>query len=234
MADKKLIQHEFDKFTSDSKVRVIEPDITLTDTISGLNDTAEMDLHGMGSCLCQVSGTWTGKVEFQGAIDGVWNTLSIFQPTGAITRNGIQNDNQNGLYRIVITAGYTKIRAILTSWSAGSVGILFNASAPVGSNQVWQLNAANLNATVTPATSSTFVTDTRFNTNHVDDATTTNVAYIGMEDAGGTWCIKKIDSSSTFPVFTYATVTNNSGLTSYTTAWAARTSATYGTYSVAF
>ena len=123
-------------------------DITATGSLNALNSTVEMNMHGMGSCLCQVSGTWNGKIEFQGAIDGVWNTLSIFQPTGAITRNGIQNDNQNGLYRIVIVSAYTKLRAIMTSYSSGSATILFNASSPVGSSQVWQLNAANFNANV--------------------------------------------------------------------------------------
>lgn len=136
-------------------LNVHTPDITITDTLTSLNDTVEMDIRGMGSCLVQVSGTWTGKIEFQGAIDGVWNTLSIFQPTGAITRNGIQNDNQNGLYRVVITSGYTKVRAIMTTYSSGTATIMFNASTPVGSSQVWQLNAANLNANVYLQTLST-------------------------------------------------------------------------------
>lgn len=130
-------------------LNVHTPDMTMSGNLTALNSTVEIELHGMGSCVVQVSGTWTGKIEFQGAIDGVWNTLSIFQPTGAITRNGIQNDNQNGLYRVVITSGYTKARAIMTTYTSGTAAILFNASTPVGSNQVWQLNPANLNATVT-------------------------------------------------------------------------------------
>jgi hypothetical protein len=139
---------ETDPTSGNDELRVFIEDNTKTGTLGSLNATVQMDIHGMGSCLAQVSGTWSGKIEFQGAIDGVWNTLSIFQPTGAITRNGIQNDNQNGLYRVVIISAYTKVRAIMTTYTSGTATVLFNASTTVGSTQVWQLNAANLNANV--------------------------------------------------------------------------------------
>lgn len=143
---------------TDEALVVHTPDMTMSGSLGSLNATVEIELHGMGSCLVQVSGTWSGKIEFQGAIDGVWNTLSIFQPTGAITRNGIQNDNQNGLYRIVIIPAYTKARAIMTSYTSGSASILFNASVPVGSSQVWQLNPSNLLANSQIVTGSTVAT----------------------------------------------------------------------------
>lgn len=206
------------------------PDMSLIDTISGINDYAELDIHGMGSCLCQVGGTWSGKVEFQGAIDGIWNTLSIFKPTGAITRNGIQNDSQNGLYRIVITSGYTKIRAILTNWSSGTVNIQFNASNPVGSSQVWQLNQSNLLGTMYQG--GNWSVSDRFSVNDIEEASAT-VTYIGMEDSSGSWYIKQIDTT-TGTVFSHATVLNNAGVASYSAAWTDRATLTYGAYSTAF
>jgi hypothetical protein len=77
-------------------------------------------------------------------------------------------------------------------------------------------------------------TDSRFKTNAIDDYTTTNVTYICKEDSSGVWYICKIDETGNFPVFTYASITNNPTLTTYTLAYAARTTATYNIYETAF
>lgn len=77
-------------------------------------------------------------------------------------------------------------------------------------------------------------TDTKWGTNHIDDYTTADTTYIGKEKADGTWWIIKIDETGNFPVFTHASVTNNPTLTTYSTAWAARTTATYNIYESAF
>lgn len=124
------------------------PDMSTSGNIIGLNSSVQMDIHGMGSAFVQVGGTWQGKIDIQGAIDSQWNTLSIFQPTGLLIRTGINNDAQNGLYRVVITTGYTKLRAVFTTYSSGSASILMNASTPVGSSQVWQLNGNNLHTLI--------------------------------------------------------------------------------------
>lgn len=79
------------------------------------------------------------------------------------------------------------------------------------------------------------VTSTALNaygTNNIDEASAT-VTYIGKEDADGAWYIMKIDTSSG-TAFTYATVSNNPTLTSYTLAWAGRAAATYAAYSSSF
>lgn len=76
--------------------------------------------------------------------------------------------------------------------------------------------------------------DSKYATNHLDDYTTTNVTYIGQEDKDGAWKIIKIDETGNFPVFTFASVSNNPTLTTYALAWAARTTATYNVYSTAF
>lgn len=73
-----------------------------------------------------------------------------------------------------------------------------------------------------------------YEVNHVDDYTTTSVTYVGKEDRDGVWWIMKIDESGNFPVITHATVTNNASLTSYSAAWTARVTATYGVFSTAF
>lgn len=74
--------------------------------------------------------------------------------------------------------------------------------------------------------------DSRFNTSDIDEASATLV-YICKIDADGGWMIQKIDTSSG-TAFTYATVLNNTSVTSYADAWTARATLTYGTYSQAF
>ena len=55
--------------------------------------------------------------------------------------------------------------------------------------------------------------------------------YFGYEDKDGNWYFKKIDSSNSV---TYATVNNNSSITSYSQAKTNYTSLTYNNYSDAF
>lgn len=73
-------------------------------------------------------------------------------------------------------------------------------------------------------------TDSLYNTNNLDDTTTTDVTYIGMEDSAGNWLIKKLDESGAVAVITYATIALNAGLTTYALAWADRVAAVYDNY----
>lgn len=160
------------------------PDLDIVDTMSGLGDSVELTLHGMGSALVQVGGTWQGKIDIQGAIDSIWVTLSIFQPTGQLIRTGINNDAQNGLYRVVIASGYTKIRAVFTTWSSGTASIQIHASTPVGSNQVWQLNPLNLYSTVSQSTASNL--NANVTSNGANLATETTLGNINNKLVSGT------------------------------------------------
>lgn len=73
-----------------------------------------------------------------------------------------------------------------------------------------------------------------YTANAVDDYTTSNVTYVCKEDNSGNWWITKIDETGNFPICTHATVINNVTVTTYTDAYAARTSLTYEDYSDAF
>jgi hypothetical protein len=70
--------------------------------------------------------------------------------------------------------------------------------------------------------------------NHVDNSTTANTVFIGKEDKSGEWEILRVDRTGAFPVFEYATETNNPALTTYGAAWTARVGATYNIFSSAF
>lgn len=71
-----------------------------------------------------------------------------------------------------------------------------------------------------------------YSTNDVEEASST-LTYVGKEDKDGNWVVMKIDESSGTSI-QYATVTNNSGTTTYSDAWTNRASLTYNDYSTAF
>lgn len=96
-----------------------------------------------------------------------------------------------------------------------------------------------------PVTNSLFTTSSSaggtnpiasYQVNHLDDGSTAaNVLYVGLAKDDGTYCIKKLDeTSSTLPVVTYATITNNVSVTTYDTAWSGRASLTYNKFETAF
>jgi hypothetical protein len=74
----------------------------------------------------------------------------------------------------------------------------------------------------------------QYNTNHIDDYTTASVTYICQEDKDGAWLIKKIDETGNYPVFTYATITNNPTVATYTDAFTSRVTLTYELFNQAF
>lgn len=60
-----------------------------------------------------------------------------------------------------------------------------------------------------------------------------DITYVGIENANADWIIKKIDESAGLSV-RYATEDNNGGYSTYSSAWSARASLTYGLYSSLF
>lgn len=66
--------------------------------------------------------------------------------------------------------------------------------------------------------------------NDSDNTTTASTEYFGYTKPDGTWLIKK----STATTMRYATVTNNGSVTTYSDAWAAIATLTYGRFEEAF
>jgi hypothetical protein len=69
--------------------------------------------------------------------------------------------------------------------------------------------------------------------NVLDETTSGTNTYVGYQDNGGGWVIKYIDTSSGTSI-RWASISNNTGTTDYTTAWTNRASLTYGLFSEAF
>lgn len=79
------------------------------------------------------------------------------------------------------------------------------------------------------------VMDSKWHLNAIDDATTASVTYFCMETIDpASWYIKKFDESGAFLVITHATIVNNPTVANYNSAYAARTTLTYGVYDTAF
>lgn len=76
------------------------------------------------------------------------------------------------------------------------------------------------------------VSSERFVNNDVDDVSE-SLTYIGQENSDGDWQIMRVTESSTVTSFRYATIKNNSTKKTYTGAWNARASLSYGKVSEA-
>lgn len=63
--------------------------------------------------------------------------------------------------------------------------------------------------------------------NDIEESTT---SYFGYTKPDGTWMVKELTDTSV----SYATVTNNGAVTTYTDAWADRATLTYGRFDEAF
>lgn len=119
--------------------------------------------------------------------------------------------------------------AALVDENASQVGTASNpmpvsaAALPLPSGAATETSLANVSAGTQAA---------RFLPCDVEQASAT-IMYIGKEDKDGSWMIQKIDTTSGTSI-RYATVTNNGGYLTYSAAWTARASLSYGTFAEAF
>jgi hypothetical protein len=120
---------------------------TVSKSLAALDDELCIEAHdwSMGTLVFQVSGTWSGKIVVEGAVDGVFINLSIVQPGFAIAFTGVNNDNQNGVYRALIISGYTHVRLRMSAYTSGSADVVMNTAPLVATPFVWQLVPENLN-----------------------------------------------------------------------------------------
>ena len=129
-------------------------DLSASGTITALNGSVTLPIHGCGSAIFTVTGTWAGTLALQGlAADGAtW--LSLVGNTGSTGTYAVQNAiSANGSYKVINIASFMQIRATATAFSSGPISVGIVAASPVQRNEVVQLNAANLNATVSGSVS---------------------------------------------------------------------------------
>lgn len=132
-----------------------------TGNLNALDAVLEInaDNYPIGTVVFQISGTWKGKIIIEGAVDGTFNNLSIVQPGGTISFAGINNDNQNGVYRVLLPSNYTHLHFKMSAYTSGTAVIVADTSSLVSTPFVWQLNAANLQMTSTMVAADRVVLD---------------------------------------------------------------------------
>lgn len=127
-------------------------DLSTSGTITALNGSVALAVHGVNSAIVSLSGVWVASIQFQGMTpDGNWSNLtSALLPSGGLFSSAVVS--VNGSYRLVSTAGYSQIRATATAYTSGTVTVAVNVATGQYVVQPVQLTAANLNAQVVGST----------------------------------------------------------------------------------
>lgn len=103
---------------------------TASGTIAALGGIVQCVVSPGGASIgCQITGIWTGQIEFEGTTDGT-NWVPIFVSTQVASTNATAG---NGIF-IIASAGYVKVRCRSSVWVIGTATVSFNSS--VGSTGV--------------------------------------------------------------------------------------------------
>lgn len=119
-------------------------------TIAANNTSIQANTAGSSSVIFNVTGTWVATAVFEGTTDGTnWITLNpILQSTSAI----ISSITANGTV-LVDCGGYNLVRIRTSAYTSGTLAVAWDASVGSQVTQVFNNNAATLQATVTQGTS---------------------------------------------------------------------------------
>jgi hypothetical protein len=109
-------------------------------------------LNGTGSSAIQITGTWTGQIEFEVTVDGS-NWVSRNTHNGTVNTNATQT---NGIF-VLPTAGFNQTRVRSSSWTSGTATINFRSGVgaqgvttvgplPAGTNALGSVSVSNLPA----------------------------------------------------------------------------------------
>lgn len=156
-------------------------DLSITGTITALNGSVTLPVHGCGSAIFTVTGTWAGTLEMQGlAADGVtW--LTLVGNTGPTGTYAVQNNiTVNGSYKAVNIASFTQIRITATAFTSGPVNVGIVAATPVQRIEAFQLNAANMNATVSGTVAVSSLPSLPAGANAIGTVTASGASAVGM------------------------------------------------------
>jgi hypothetical protein len=100
-----------------------------------------LDVSGMGTAICQVSGTFVGTIVFEGSIDNsVFNPIDSQNISGGLITSIV---NSIGFYKIPCN-GIKYIRARISSYTSGAITVKGYADALSCSNNAFQISGSNL------------------------------------------------------------------------------------------
>jgi hypothetical protein len=117
-------------FGLDVDVTRLPADRTVTGTIAAAGQAVEINTDaGEGAASIQLTGTWTGTIEFQGRVNAAtWQTIRVWSVGG---QQLVTQTTANGAF--IINAGpWNAVRAVATAWTTGTATV--DAIATRGAN----------------------------------------------------------------------------------------------------
>lgn len=128
------------------------PNVTVTDTITALNDTVEISLAGRSSVGFTVTGTWTGTLIYEVTYDDTnWVGVFGYAPNTS-TPTLFTTTSSNTSFCILGATGAAKFRLRASSWSSGTATCTLVAS-NVAPGTVNVATVSIIGTSVTPGTS---------------------------------------------------------------------------------
>jgi len=110
-------------------------DVVATGTITANGQTVTTaTINGLGSAIIQITGTWTGTIQFEASVDGA--TFVVLNSRAANAATTVTSTTTNNAWRIALS-GWQVIRVRSSAWTSGTATITFRQS--VGTAQTLQI-----------------------------------------------------------------------------------------------
>lgn len=97
--------------------------------IDAAADAVALDVSGAGAVGIQLTGTWTGTIEFEGSVDGgtfvALNMIPSNSATAATSATG------NGAWS-ANCGGYRRVRARASAWTSGTAVVTLSSAVSGG------------------------------------------------------------------------------------------------------
>jgi hypothetical protein len=106
------------------------PALNSSGTLTGVSQAITLALGGTyANATFQITGTWSGTVQFEASNDAFVNSTTIFAMRAGdnIISQSVVNSTNNDIYRVTV-AGFLAVRCIVTAYTSGSIVVTANAS----------------------------------------------------------------------------------------------------------
>lgn len=114
----------------------------ISGTITAVQGTVVAPVQGFGAVAVQITGTWTGTLQFEATVDGsTWTAITGFDLAGSA---GVSSTTANGLW-VVNSGGLAKVRARASALASGTAVVSLEGTANVSGAQT-AASLASLNA----------------------------------------------------------------------------------------
>lgn len=167
-------------------------DQTASGSLGVLNATVPLVTNGAGTAIFEITGTWVGTITFEGSN----NNFTTSQAVDTTFLGGIQTSSAtttiNGFFS-VLSGGFAKIQARMSSYTSGTATILANGSQADRIVVSRQGNPNNLQTLATLNTGSNSIGTVGLNTG----SNTIGAVNVGTKTTGGATPFSLISAATT-------------------------------------